>query len=52
MEHFDRVVLQDHLTKENHYISTIRVPMATKLGRLITHRDGLLPMESKDSLIT
>ena len=29
---FDHVVLPDHMTNWNHYISTIAVPMATKLG--------------------
>ena len=49
---FDYVVLQDHVTKQNHYISTIRVPMATKLGRMVTHLDELAPTKSHHLLIT
>ena len=44
----DDAVLQSHVTNENHYISTIRVrvPMATKLGRMVAHLDELLPTVS------
>ena len=42
----DHVVLQCHVTNENHYISTTRVPMATKLGRMVTCLDGLLKITS------
>ena len=41
------MVLQGHMTNKNHYISTTRVPMATKLGRMVTHLDGLLPLKSR-----
>ena len=34
---------QDHVTNENHYISTTTVPMTTKLGRMVIYLDGLLP---------
>ena len=46
------MVLKGHVTEENHYISTTRVPMATKLDKMITYFDGLLPIKSHDSLIT
>ena len=50
--HFDHVVLEDQLTNWNHYVSPTKVPMATKLGRIVTHLDGLLPIKSHDPLIT
>ena len=34
------MVLPSHVTNENNYISTTRVPMATKLGRMVAHLDG------------
>ena len=40
------MVLQGHVTNENYYISNIRMPMATKLGRMVTYIDGLLPEKS------
>ena len=49
---FDHVVLQDHLINESHYISIIRVYMATKLDRIVTYLDGLLLLYTSDSLIT
>ena len=42
---------QDHVTNENH-ISTTRVPMATKLFRMVTYLDWLLPLKLHDPLIT
>ena len=48
---FDHVVLQGHVTK-NHYISITKVPMATKLGRMMTSIDELLPIMLHDPLIT
>ena len=33
------------------YISNIRVPMATKLGGMVTYLDGILPIKSNDSFI-
>ena len=47
----DHVVLQNHMKNENHYISTIRVPTATKLGRMVTYLNGLLPIKSHGFLI-
>ena len=41
---------QDHLTNSKHYIFTINVTMATKLGRM--YGDGLLPINPHDALIT
>ena len=49
---FDYVVLQDHVTNKNHYISIRRVPMATKLGKMMTSLDGILLIMSHDHLIT
>ena len=51
-EPFDLMVFQGHPTNENRYIATATVPMATKLGRMVTYLDGLLPMKSHDPLIT
>ena len=34
------------------HISTTRVPMTTKLDRMVTYLDGLLPIKSRDYLIT
>ena len=36
----------------NHYISTIRVSMFTKLGRMVIYLDGLVPITTHDCLIT
>ena len=33
------------------YISNIRVPMAIKLGGMVTYLDGILPIKSNDSFI-
>ena len=52
MQSFDHVVLQDHATNINHYIFNIRVPMATKLDRMMTYFDLLLPKKPHDPLIT
>ena len=43
---------QDHLRNYNHYISITRVPMATKLGKMITYLDRLLLIKSHDPLIS
>ena len=40
------------MTNWNHDISTTTVPMVTKLGRMVTYLDGLLPIKSHDPLIT
>ena len=47
-----RMVLQGHVTNENHYISSTRVPMATKLSRMIIYLDGFLSIKSFDPLIS
>ena len=35
---------QDNVANEKHCISTTRVSMATKLGRMVTYLNGLLPV--------
>ena len=42
------MVLQDHVTNKNHYVSTIRLPMATKSGRMVAYLDWLLSTKSHD----
>ena len=37
-----QVVLLDHVTNKTYYIFTNTVPMATKLGRVLTYNGGLL----------
>ena len=39
---FDHAVLRDHMTNQNHYNSTNRVAIATKLCSMVTCLDGLL----------
>ena len=51
-ERSDHVVVQSHLTNENHCISTSKVLMTTILDRMIIYFDGLLPVKSHDPLIT
>ena len=51
-QHSDNVVLRSHVTNENYYISTTRVPMAIILDRMLTYLDGLLPITSLGFLIT
>ena len=54
---FSHMVLQDHVTNKKH-ISTTPVPMATKLGRMVTNLENLYPimqlrssvMRSRDKL--
>ena len=46
--HYDLVVLEDHVTNQNHYISLTKVP----IGRMVTYIEGLLPIKSHDALIT
>ena len=48
---FDHIVLQDRLTNQNHYTSTITVPMSTKLENMLTYLDGLLPIKSHGPFI-
>lgn len=47
---FDHVVFQDQVLNYK-YISTIRVPIATKLNSVLTYLDGLLHVKSHDTLI-
>ena len=37
---------------KNHYISTTRVSMVTQFGKMATYQDELLPINSRDLLIT
>ena len=52
MQNPDLKFLQSHVTKENHYISTTRVPIATKLVKMVDPLDGLPPIKSHDLLIS
>ena len=45
LQHPDLGVLQSHVADEDHYFSTSRVPMASKLDRMVAHLDGLLPIK-------
>ena len=45
------LLLQDHVTNLKH-ISTTKVSFATKLGRMVTYLDWLLPIKPHDPLIT
>ena len=40
--------LQHHL---KYYMSTTKMPIATKLGKIVTYHEGLLPIKSHDFLI-
>ena len=51
-QHSVHVVLQCHVTNKNHYISSTRVLMATKLDRMVTHFERLLIIKSFYALIT
>ena len=42
---FGNVVLQDQVTNQNHYISTISISMATKLERIVTYIYFFLPLK-------
>ena len=42
---FGNVVLQDQVTNQNHYISTISTSMATKLERIVTYIYFFLPLK-------
>ena len=43
---------QDYVTNLKQYTPTTRVPLATKLGRMVWYRHGLLSIKSYDFLIT
>ena len=45
------MVFEGHVTSKNHYISTTRVSVATKPGRMATFLDGLLSIKSHVFLI-
>ena len=47
----DHVVLQNHLINENQHVSTNRVPMATKLDKMVTYLNEFLPIKSYEFLI-
>ena len=49
---FDHVVFWGRLTTWNHYISITTMPMATKLGKLVTWHEGLPPIMLLDPLVT
>ena len=51
-QHFDHVVLWDHMTNQNHYIFTTTAPMATKLGRMVTNLEQLLAILLLYPLVT
>ena len=42
------MILQGHVTNENYYISTIRLTMATKLGRMVTYLDRVSTLKVTD----
>ena len=42
---FGNVVLQDQVTNQNHYISTISISMTTKLERIVTYIYFFLPLK-------
>ena len=48
---FDLMVLRDHVTNQTHFMPTTKVPIATKLGRMVTYFDGLLLPIKYDPLI-
>ena len=52
IQSFSHMVLQGPLTNKNNYVSIIRVPMATKLNRMMISLDRLLPVLSHGPLIT
>ena len=49
---FDYVILRNHMTNWNRYISTTTTPIATKLGRVVTYVKGILPKKSHCSWVT
>ena len=51
-KHSVLVVLQSHVTNKNHYISSTRVPMPTKLDRMVTYFVRILTIKSFYALIT
>ena len=49
--HFGQVVLEDHVSNKSNCISTIRVPMVTKLGRMVTYFERIQTIKSFYALI-
>ena len=49
---FGHVVLRDHMTNSNHFISNTVVPMAMKLGRMVTDPERLPTIRLFDPLVT
>ena len=45
------MILQDRVTSWNHYVTTITVPMAMKLSRMVTYLEGLLIVKLCSALI-
>ena len=52
MQSFDDVVLQGHVTNKKYYISTTRMPVATKPARMMIYIDRLLLIKPHNHLIT
>ena len=48
---FHHMVLRDNVTNWKHYIFTTRVPMAIKLGRMVTYRNDLRSKKSEESCV-
>ena len=48
---FDYMILRDHVTSQNHYISTITMPMTMKLGKMLTYLEELLTIKLHNTLI-
>ena len=51
-QHPVHVVFQSHVTNKNHYISSNRVPMATRIGRMVTYFERPLTIKSFYALMT
>ena len=49
---FDYVILRDHATNYDHYVSAIIVFMATKLGRMVIQFECFLAIKINKALIT
>ena len=48
---FSHVLLRDHMRNKNRYISNTTISMATKLGRMVTCLDCLLPIKSNGHML-
>ena len=49
---FGHVVLQDHVTNQNHYICTTTLPITTKLGTMVNYVGGFLTIKPHDPFNT